>query len=137
MSFGYPKEIFPHPAVQYIPLNHYDLEISQIQMANQPQIYVFTDLLTAHQAASRYHISLSSSQKLKNNELILMVIGAQIEDIKYRAHRVIMLTSKAESLVHLFKIKTDYFYKDKLIFILYKATGAKLATQRFNIKANF
>ncbi|MCK8824980.1 hypothetical protein [Fuchsiella alkaliacetigena] len=133
MSFGYPKEIFPYPAVQYIPINYYNLEINPSQVALNPQIYVFSELARANQIASRYNMSLASANELQSNELLLMSIGAQVEDIKYRAYRVIMVTSQTESLIHTFKIKTDYFYKNRLIFILYQATGAQLATQRFNL----
>ena len=133
MSFGYPKEIFPYPAVQYIPINYYNLEINPTQAALPPQIYVFSKLSRANQIASRYNMSLASSKELQSNELLLMTIGAQVEDIKYRAYRVIMLTSQPKNLIHTFKITTDYFYKDRLVFILYQTSGAQLATQRFNL----
>ncbi len=46
-----------------------------------------------------------------------------------------MIGSPKEQHIHLFKVTTRYFYKNRLIFTLYdNQTGNRLKRERFNLK---
>lgn len=141
MPFGYSKELFPYPAVEYIPLNFYNLGF--VKNWTPPwqgdkqdakfELYVFSDLEPGQELIDNYQIPTPEINKLEKNEILLITLNSQVTDIKYRAYKVIMIGSITEKTVHIFKIKADYFYKQELYFTLYDSTEQKLARKNFTL----
>ncbi|SJZ74783.1 hypothetical protein [Selenihalanaerobacter shriftii] len=138
MPFGYSKKIFPHPAVEYIPIHFRNIKITKDWnypfQSNESKIYVFSNLKKAVEIIDKYHIPTSRIDQLQDDELLLITFNSQIEDIKYRGYKVTMITSSNRNPVHIFKIKTTYFYKERLYFAIYNQTGKELATKHFTLK---
>lgn len=136
MSFGYPDEILPYPAVEYIPINLYDAElITNHQLPNKDstvRIHIFSNLTEAKEITAAYQLP-KLTDNLADNELLIIILRGQVDEIKYRNYKVTMIGSKNNKLTHIFKIKTDYFYKEKLIFLLYNPEAVKLATVSFDL----
>ncbi|MBM7623905.1 hypothetical protein [Sporohalobacter salinus] len=134
MSFGYPDEIFPYPAVEYIPINLYDTKLIQNQQIpnknSTVKIHIFSSLKEAKKISATYQFPILTDN-LTENELLVIILGGKVDEIKYRNYKVIMIGSKNNNLNHIFKIKTDYFYKEKLFFILYTPEAVKLDTTNF------
>ncbi|ADL11628.1 hypothetical protein [Acetohalobium arabaticum] len=136
MSFSYPDEIFPYPAVEYIPIDLYDAElIKNHELLNKDsavKIHIFSNLTEAEEITAAYQLP-KLTDNLAEDELLIIILRGQVDEIKYRNYKVTMIGSKDNRLIHIFKIKTNYFYKEKLLFLLYNPDAVKLATERFNL----
>jgi hypothetical protein len=141
MPFGYSKKIFPYPAVQYIPLNFRNVKL--IKAWNYPfsqkesKLYLFSDIEEAKKVINNLGLPIKKIDGLKKNELLLIILNGKAKDIKYRGHKTIIITKQDENLAHIFKIKTDYFYKEDLYFVLYSPGAKKLDTKKFSLAQKY
>lgn len=137
MPFGYPKEIFPHPAVQYIPINFHTINLIKNWqpsfLQNKVKLHILANSNQAQKFINNYQLPNTEIDQLKENELLIIVFNAEVKDIKYRAFKVTMIGHTIDNSAHIFKIKTKYFYKQDLYFNLYTPTGEKLSTETFTL----
>jgi len=133
MTLGYPDEILPYPAVEYIPLsirtknfndnwiNKYDNKLYILDSQNQSKTVL-----------NRLGIIYPDNINFNDNLLILLLNG-KIEDIYYRGYKVQMIGKQINDSYHLFTITKEYFYKDKLIFNFFLKTGELIAKERYQL----
>ncbi len=130
MPFGYSDKIFPYPAVQYIPLSQYSNQSFPVNF-NTKNITI--DLYHANQTEklnekiARY-TGRNINFKINDDQLALLIYQAKVHMVMYRGHEVVMVAKKNPDHLQIFKIKKEYFYKEKLYFNLYDGqTSERLA----------
>ena len=132
MSFGYSRDIFRYPVVQYIPLARYNSEIiSRERNSGRRSFYVYNYLQSTELNQRLVNLSYGESYHYNKDQLAIIVYNYKIDIIKYRGHDVIMVGEESPGEYHIFAITTKYFYKDKLAFILYDGESSqRISLQR-------
>ncbi len=122
----YNDEIFKYPAVQYIPLSKYNEKsgtISGLFNKTQFTIYDYNEENELNNKITR--LGLTKNYNMKNNQLAVLVLNGEVDIIRYRGYEVTMVGYKRPGHFQLFKVTTEYFYKDWLSFIFYNNENAQ------------
>lgn len=120
MPFGYSRKIFKYPAVQYIPLNRYNEIIKNTDRARgKPRIYVYNYKESASLNDKLVFLEYQNNYSIDQGELAILIVNAKVNILQYRGYEVITIGKKSSGTYQLFTTTTEYFYKDKVIFILY------------------
>lgn len=123
MPFGYSKEIFKYPPVQYIPLTLYNIRSGKYPLPkDRPRFYIFENQDKLNRKLSA--LSIIDNYEIKENNLSILIVNGIINLIQYRGYEIIMVGEKNPGNYQLFQITKEYFYKDKLIFLLYDGDTA-------------
>lgn len=122
------NKIFPHPAVEYIPLPFNQLEEGINNHGSLIQL-----------RAEKYPEKLGKyTQKIENPSqeecLYLLLKNVRILLVKYRAYNIILLGEEKNHYFQLGTLPCKYFYKNPLSLILYNREGKKLAQESCTIK---
>lgn len=120
MPFGYSREIFKYPAVQYIPLDRYNEKIrSSSRVTGKTRAYVYNYLENEALNKKLSYLQYDVNYNISKGELAVLVLNGKVNLVQYRGYEVIMVGKEIPGTYHLFTVTTNYFYKDKVIFILY------------------
>ncbi|MEJ6950635.1 hypothetical protein [Natronospora cellulosivora (SeqCode)] len=134
MSFGYSRDIFRYPAVQYIPLSLKNSRIKKTERTSRVisfSIFSYEERRELEKRLKR--LNLKEEYHFNEDELVILVNNYEIDIIKYRGHNIIMVGERKPNTYHLFTITRKYFYKNNLAFILYDGSSSeRVAIQRFH-----
>ncbi len=120
MPFGYSREIFKYPAVQYIPLDRYNEKVRNTdRITGNTRAYVYNYMENEDLNKRLRFLQFDSSYNINQGELAVLILNGKVNLVQYRGYEVIMVEKKIPGTYHLFTVTTSYFYKDKVIFILY------------------
>lgn len=133
MPFGYSREIFKYPTVQYIPLDPYNERFgSSNKLSNKINIFLFSPSEEAKLREKLKQPGIEENYSIDNGEVGVLVLNGKVNLIQYRGYEVIMVGSLKPHYFHLFTIADKYFYKDGLIFTFYNgATSERLDLVRY------
>lgn len=136
MSRRHPDNIFKYPPVQYIPLNlKNEIQENQSHPGTRGRFSIFES--QEQELLNRRLNKLINNQDnyvISPDELAIIVHNGIIEYIKYRAHEIFMVGRIESSNLQLFKITTEYFYKNDLLFSFYEeSSGDRIYRQSLNI----
>ena len=130
LSFGN-SQLFPFPAVQYIPLTITNVLTGKI---SKPLKKTSIPPLIPGSAISIWRPKLLSElnlmlpENLPEEEFPLLALNLSVKDAKYRSFFVTMLGTIEPDTFQLFTIPKNRFYKQQLYFELFDAdTGKSLA----------
>ncbi|ACL70887.1 hypothetical protein [Halothermothrix orenii] len=127
MPFGYPKEIFKYPPIQYIPLN-----LNRLEQGNSPfnsesinfELYTYRE---KQQLLNKLRLlNIDKDYDFNQEEIAILVFNTRVDLIKYRGYEVIMVGEIIKNYFQLFTITTRYFYKDRILFNLYNGDTAEV-----------
>jgi len=120
MPFGYSRDIFKYPAVQYIPLDRYN-EIIKNTDRNRgtTRAYVYNYMENNDLKKKLSYLQYNDNYNIQKGELAVLILNGKVNLVQYRGYEVIMVGKKLPGTHQLFTVTTKYFYKDKVIFILY------------------
>lgn len=130
MPFGYSDKIFKYPAVQYIPLNLYDMQKGNYSYSRKnvnfnifspPENWELNIQLNKIAPENNNYI-------IKKQQLAILILNGIVDIIKYRAHEVLMVGNIKPGKYQLFKITDRYFYKRKLLFSFYNGKNGERIT---------
>ncbi len=120
MPFGYSREIFKYPAVQYIPLNRNNEKISSTnRTTGKTRAYVYNYMENEDLKKKLRYLQFEGDYNINKGELAVLILNGRVNLVQYRGYEVIMVGKEIPGTYHLFTVTTEYFYKDKVIFILY------------------
>lgn len=120
MPFGYSRKIFKYPAVQYIPLDRYNEKVRNTDRTfGTTRAYVYNYKENDDLKKRLNYLQLDENYNIKKGELAVLILNGKVNLVQYRGYEVIMVGKEAPGTYHLFTVTTKYFYKDKVIFILY------------------
>ncbi|WP_027339778.1 hypothetical protein [Halonatronum saccharophilum] len=133
LTLGYPNEILPYPAIEYIPLTINNIMDAE-NWANEHSVklYIIDSNREQDRVFRMYNISKTEPIDFNNN-LLILVTNFKVDDIFYRAHRVQTIGNRRENSYHLFTITKRYFYKNRLIFNLYIPDGKKITKRTYQL----
>lgn len=130
-AIAFSPNIFKHPPVQYIPLAVHTLQRDTgWQPAgnhHQPRVKVWQEKAKMDQDLVGLGIPLPTPPVDFRARVVVLVTGALVQDVKYRAHTVYLVGKKVTGAYHLFSLTRRYFYKRRLHFALFAHTGKRLA----------
>lgn len=133
MSFGYSRDIFKYPAVQYIPLT---LKNSQIKKRKRMSgirnfsVFNYEERNTLEQRLEV--LDYNKEYDYEQDQLAIIVYNYIIDVIMYRGQEVIMVGEESPNTYHLFSVTRKYFYRNNLGFILYDGESSeRIANQSF------
>lgn len=131
MTFGYNDEIFKYPAVQYIPLQIINLKQGNCsqKLSTRFYIYLANDNIELNDRIKRFGIE--SPYIIEEGKLAVFVINGVVELVKYRGYEVIMVGRKEKMICSLFKLSTEYFYKNRIFFSFYDGITAEKIDREF------
>ncbi len=120
MPFGYSRDIFKYPAVQYIPLNRYNEKIrSTNRTTGKTRAYVYNYMENEDLKKKLRYLQFNGDYNINKGELAVLILNGKVNLVQYRGYEVIMVGKEIPGTYHLFTVTTEYFYKDKVIFLLY------------------
>ena len=120
MPFGYSKKIFKYPTVQYIPLDRYTEKIGRYPTGlTSTRFYVYQAGEEESLQKKLNFLREQGNYHIKDDQLAILVLNGKVNLIMYRAYEVTMVGSPNPGHFQVFTITTEYFYKDRLIFIFY------------------
>ncbi|MDI3548684.1 MAG: hypothetical protein PWR10_2336 [Halanaerobiales bacterium] len=126
MPFGYSKDIFKYPPVQYIPLDPFnDIRGKYPGQLENTRIFVFDHLEEESLHSKLRALQININYNIMEGELVLLVLNGKVNLIQYRGYEVIMVGKRKPGFYQIFKITDQYFYKDRLIFILYNGEDSQ------------
>ena len=132
-----PDNILDYPLVQYIPLRLYNQLKGEHNFSSS---YLYITIYNSkeedklNRKISNYELP-QDNYKIEKDYLAVLIFNGNVNLIKYRGYEVFMIGSPKKQHIHLFKVTTRYFYKNRLIFTLYdNQTGNRLKRERFNLK---
>lgn len=125
MDIKYNRDIFKYPTVQYIPLQLIDLREGESSSKLSSHFYIFKKEENSNLNFRLKNLSIKNEYVIKNDELAILVINAEVYFIKYRGYEVIMVGERKNAKSFVFKITKKYFYKDRLFFSLYDYQSAE------------
>lgn len=133
MPFGYSKEIFKYPPVQYIPLDIYNERIGNYSIhKNRPRIYVYNYLENNELANKLMTLGIHENYQIIKGQLAILVSNSKVLLNQYRGYEIIMVGNQTPGKYQLYTITDKYFYKDRLAFIFYDgSTNEKLDLVRY------
>jgi|SRR5690554_1857987 len=133
MPFGYSREIFKYPAVQYIPLDLYNESFFPLNIAsNNIKLYLYTETENEELRRRLRSLEIDENHNIATENIGILLLNGKIELIKYRSREVTMVGRPKPGKYHLFSITSKYFYKDRLIFTLYDGvSNERLALIRY------
>lgn len=135
MPFGYSRDIFRYPPVQYIPLDPFQERIgSYTHHFDRTRLYIYppSERDALHKVVQR--LNLKENYSLGKGEIAVLVFNGKVQLVQYRGYEVILVAKKNPGYYHLFKVTDRYFYKDRLIFVLYNGENSeKLDWKRYEI----
>lgn len=115
------KKIFTHPMVEYIPLPFKIIKEGRREQGRQSRIYVVKDLKELVPLAGEIEVSY------KKRVLFLLLLNAEIHLLKYRGYNVTMIGERREGYYQVSMLSCEYFYKDRLHFLLFSPLGERMA----------
>lgn len=120
MPFGYSREIFKYPAVQYIPLDRYNEKVRDTNSdLGNTRAYVYNYMENDELNKKLNYLRFNEDYNINKGELAVIIMNGKVNLVQYRGYEVIMVGKKVPGTYHLFTVTTEYFYKDKVIFVLY------------------
>ncbi|NLM97776.1 MAG: hypothetical protein GX175_09255 [Halanaerobiaceae bacterium] len=120
MPFGYSRKIFKFPAVQYIPLDRYNEKIGQTDIRNgAARVYVYTYKENNDLNRRISFLNQAENYSIPRGQLAVFIKNARVNLVQYRGYEVTMVGREIPGTYQLFTVTTQYFYKDRIIFILY------------------
>lgn len=120
MPFGYSKKIFKYPPVQYIPLDqYYKITGETLNPYSRTKLHVFNQFENKDLERKLAYLRLEKNYTVKKGQLAVLIINGKADLLQYRGHEISIVGQPATGHYQLFKITTQYFYKDRLIFIFY------------------
>jgi len=120
MPFGYSKEIFKYPPVQYIPLKRFQEKTGSYSGSlENTYIYLYNHLEREKLNKKIKFLNIEENFSISKGQIAVLILNGRINLIQYRGYEVIMVGKRKPASFHIFKIVDDYFYKDKLVFIFY------------------
>lgn len=126
MPFGYSKDIFKYPPVQYIPLDPFnEIRGKYPGQLENTRIFVFDHLEKESLHSKLRALQININYNIIEGELVLLVLNGKVNLIQYRGYEVIMVGKRKPGFYQIFKITDQYFYKDRLIFILYNGEDSQ------------
>lgn len=136
MPFGYSRDIFKYPPVQYIPLNRLNEKTLKTTRTNEKQkFYVYDHLEKIKLAKKLNFLQYPDSYPIPEGQFAILSLNCIITLIQYRGYEVTMVCRPDPGKYQIFTITDKYFYKDKLIFILYDGqTSERLDFFRYEFK---
>ncbi|WP_018248289.1 hypothetical protein [Orenia marismortui] len=134
MTLGYPDEILPYPAVEYIPLD-IDTKLFKTNLNNKhkTKLYIFNNPNDATNILNNFNINYNLNNISFSNNLLILLIGLKAEDIYYRGYNVQIIGNPIPNSCHLFTITNKYFYKDKLVFNFFTSDGEKIISESYQL----
>ncbi len=134
MPFGYSREIFKYPAVQYIPLRRNNEKVRNIdRITGKTRAYVYNYMENEDLNKKLRYLQFDGNYNIKKGELAVLVLNGKVNLVQYRGYEVIMVGKEIPGTYHLLTVTADYFYKDKVIFILYnEVTSERVDLVRVN-----
>ena len=128
MPFGYSNEIFPYPAVEYIPLLPIEMHSTNQNIPDtKPQLTLFTN--QQEFKSFSFPGQPEGLQLNSNKEMGIALFNAKLEMVKYRGNYVTVLAKPTPGNHQILKVLTTYFYKSDLIFQLI-SPEAKVYSQK-------
>lgn len=126
MPFGYSRDIFKYPPVQYIPLDPYNERFGSFGKLNSKiNIYVFSISEEDKLVTKLNQMGIKEEYNINNDEIGVLVLSGKVNLIQYRGYEVIMVGTLKSQSYHLFTVTDKYFYKDNLIFTFYNGETSK------------
>ncbi|MEC9488377.1 MAG: hypothetical protein UMV23_02695 [Halanaerobium sp.] len=122
--------IFENPLVEYIPLQIMSSNFRQYQDPLAPRLSIYQTQQEVQPLLSHYHIDDFAIQE---GQLAILVTNIRIDLIRYRGHEVIMVGQEQANSLHLFKVTSEYFYKDQLAFLVYNREGERRYFSRLEL----
>jgi len=120
MPFGYSRKIFKFPAVQYIPLDRYNEKIGQTDIRpGAARVYVFSYKEKNELNKRINFLNPAENYSIEQGQLAVFIKNAKVNLVQYRGYEVTMVGREIQGTYQLFTVSTQYFYKDRIIFILY------------------
>ncbi|MFP4660611.1 MAG: hypothetical protein ACLFPF_00305 [Halanaerobiales bacterium] len=120
MPFGYSREIFKYPAVQYIPLDRYNEKTWDTKRTSgTTRANVYTYLEEERLKKKLAFLQYNENYSISKGELAVIIKNGTADLVKYRGYEVIMVGEVESGTYQLFTVTTKYFYKDQVLFILY------------------
>lgn len=129
-TLSFNEKIFKYPPVQYIPMHINTLEEgfeSPPGAGKYAQVRVWQDEESMLNDLAAQPFPLPTAPVNFKEDLVVLLAGGHIEDVKYRAHTVYMVGEQRPSFYHLFSLSKHRFYKQRLHFAFFIDTGERLA----------
>lgn len=137
MPFGYSKKIFKFPAVQYIPLKKYDSIRGDSPYQNDLNFRIFDSSQEDKLNKKLPLFGIKENYSIAENELAVLVINGYVDIVKYRGYEVFIVGYQKPGAAHLFKIVTDYYYKDRILYSFYDGESEERIDQIFINDTNY
>ncbi len=128
-------KVYPHPLVEYIPLNLYPLMEGKEKLPFKGTRIVVTEEWKKVKPMLPGQIDELKDTNQKRERLYLLLFNASLIEIKYRGFIVYLLGTKREKNWQLGMVTKKYFYKSKLSFLLLSPEGERLARENLVIEA--
>ncbi len=120
-------EIFPFPAIQYIPLNLNFLAegtfIPSYNLQNKPELIIGKELVNKVQHLPG--LQINHSQNFPINTCPVLALNLKISLAKYRSFFITFLGTKAPDHYQLFTVPTERLYKERIVFEVYDESSQK------------
>lgn len=138
MPFGYSRKIFKYPSVQYIPLKRSNEKIiNSERVNNKVKFYLYNYPEKKRLLKKLNFLQFHDDYSIYEDQLVILTANNLINLIQYRGYEIIMVCNPEPGKHQLFSITKSYFYKDRLIFILYDGlSGEKLDFARYEAGQN-
>lgn len=129
-NLSFNEKIFKYPPVQYIPL-----QINTLQKGFEStpgdgrysQVRVWQDKKGMVADLAQQPFPLPTDPVDFTKELVVLVAGGHIADVKYRAHTVYMVGEQRANYYHIFSLRKHRFYKQNLHFAFFLQSGQRLS----------
>ena len=129
-ALSFNEKIFKYPPVQYIPLEINTLEQgfeSTPGAGKHTQVRVWQDEERMEDDLGQQPFPLPAAPVNFQEQLVVLVAGGHIDEVKYRAHTVYMVGEQVPGSYHLFSLSKHRFYKQRLHFAFFVESGERLA----------
>jgi hypothetical protein len=131
LPFGYSKKIFKYPAVQYIPLEMQSSMNKQFSPQGKLDLKIYNSSNENLLNNKIKRINFKTKYKISQNQLAILIINGYVDIVKYRGYEVYIVGYVKPGTVNLFKVTTEYFYKDRILFAFYDGTDEERIEQIF------